>query len=208
MTSGGLRGGVRLLIVGAPGSGKGTQGGRLGESYSIPAIATGDIFRYNIRTGTDLGKQVKAIVDAGDYVPDQLTNELVKNRLLDADALDGFLLDGYPRTLDQVSYLDELLASRGQSLDAVVQLVVDTDEVVGRLRKRALAEGRLDDSEEAIRHRQDVFARETEPLVSVYRERGIVLSIDALGDIDDVTARIGEALAGHGVVAAEATPSS
>ena len=208
MTSGPPRGGARLLIVGAPGSGKGTQGGRLGDSHGIPAIATGDIFRHNIRTGTHLGKQVRAIVDAGDYVPDELTNELVRNRLLEADALDGFLLDGYPRTLDQVSFLDTLLASRGQSLDAVIQLVVDTDEVVGRLRKRALDEGRLDDSEEAIRHRQDVFARETEPLVAVYRERGIVLSVDALGDIDDVTARIGDALTGHGVVPAESTPTS
>ena len=197
MTSGVPRGGARLLIVGPPGSGKGTQGGRLGNTYGISAIATGDIFRHNIRTGTELGQQVKAIVDAGDYVPDELTNELVKNRLLEADALDGFLLDGYPRTLDQVSYLDELLASRGQSLDAVIQLVVDTDEVVGRLRRRALEQGRHDDSEEAIRHRQDVFARETEPLVAVYRERGIVVSVDALGVIDDVTTRISDALTGR-----------
>lgn len=203
MTAGAPHGGARLLIVGPPGSGKGTQGGRLGDTYGIPAIATGDIFRHNIRTGTELGQQVKAIVDAGDYVPDELTNELVKNRLLEADALDGFLLDGYPRTLDQVSYLDELLASRGQSLDAVIQLVVDTDEVVGRLRRRALKQGRHDDSEEAIRHRQDVFARETKPLVAVYRDRGIVVSVDALGDIDDVTTRISDALAGRVVDSAD-----
>ena len=213
MTLGAPQGGARLLIVGPPGSGKGTQGGRLGETYGIPAIATGDIFRHNIRTGTELGQQVRAIVDAGDYVPDSLTNELVKTRLLEADALDGFLLDGYPRTLDQVRYLDELLASRGQSLDAIIQLVVDTDEVVGRLRRRAIEHGRVDDSEEAIRHRQDVFARETEPLVAVYRDRGIVLSVDAFGDIDEVTARISDALAHRGVISAEtasveATPSN
>ena len=213
MTLGATQGGARLLIVGPPGSGKGTQGGRLGETYGIPAIATGDIFRHNIRTGTELGQQVRAIVDAGDYVPDSLTNELVKTRLLEADALDGFLLDGYPRTLDQVRYLDELLASRGQSLDAIIQLVVDTDEVVGRLRRRAIEHGRVDDSEQAIRHRQDVFARETEPLVAVYRDRGIVLSVDAFGDIDEVTARISDALAHRGVMSAEtasaeATPSN
>lgn len=213
MTLGATQGGARLLIVGPPGSGKGTQGGRLGETYGIPAIATGDIFRHNIRTGTELGQQVRAIVDAGDYVPDSLTNELVKTRLLEADALDGFLLDGYPRTLDQVRYLDELLASRGQSLDAIIQLVVDTDEVVGRLRRRAIEHGRVDDSEQAIRHRQDVFARETEPLVAVYRDRGIVLSVDAFGDIDEVTARISDALAHRGVISpetasAEATPSN
>lgn len=208
MTLGGPRGGARLLIVGPPGSGKGTQGDRLGETYGIPAIATGDIFRHNIRTGTELGQQVKAIVDAGNYVPDSLTNELVEHRLLEPDARDGFLLDGYPRTLAQVGFLDRLLASRGQSLDAVIQLVVDTDEVVGRLSRRAVEQGRVDDSEEAIRHRQDVFARETEPLVSVYRERGIVLSIDAFGDIDAVTARISAALKDVGVVRSESAPSN
>ena len=186
---------TRLLIVGPPGSGKGTQAVRLSEAYRIPAIATGDIFRHNIKTQTPLGVQVKAIIDAGDYVTDDLTNELVLSRLSEQDALDGFLLDGYPRTLAQVTYLDELLASRGQSLDAVIQLVADKEEVVTRLRKRALEQGRTDDSEEAIRHRQDVYARETMPLIAVYRDRGLLIEVDALGPIDEVSTRISESLA-------------
>ena len=185
---------TRLLIVGPPGSGKGTQAVRLSEAYGIPAIATGDIFRHNIKTQTPLGLQVKAIIDAGDYVTDDLTNELVVSRLAEEDALDGFLLDGYPRTLAQVTFLDELLASRGQSLDAVIQLAADKEEVVTRLRKRALEQGRTDDSEEAIRHRQDVYARETMPLIEVYRDRGLLIEVDALGPIDEVSVRISEAL--------------
>jgi len=185
---------TRLLIVGPPGSGKGTQAVRLTETYGIPAIATGDIFRHNIKNQTPLGVQVKAIIDAGDYVTDDLTNELVQNRLSEADALDGFLLDGYPRTLAQVKYLDELLAERGQGLDAVIQLVADKEEVVTRLRKRALEQGRTDDTEEAIRHRQDVYARETMPLIAVYRDRGLLIEIDALGEVDAVSARIAESL--------------
>ena len=186
---------TRLLIVGPPGSGKGTQAARLTETYGIPAIATGDIFRHNIKTQTPLGIQVKAIIDAGDYVTDELTNELVLSRLSEEDALDGFLLDGYPRTLAQVTYLDELLAGRGQGLDAVIQLVADKEEVVTRLRKRALEQGRTDDTEEAIRHRQDVYARETMPLIAVYRDRGLLIEIDALGEVDAVSARIAESLA-------------
>ena len=185
---------TRLLIVGPPGSGKGTQAVRLTETYGIPAIATGDIFRHNIKNQTPLGVQVKAIIDAGDYVTDDLTNELVQSRLSEADALDGFLLDGYPRTLAQVKYLDELLAERGQGLDAVIQLVADKEEVVTRLRKRALEQGRTDDTEEAIRHRQDVYARETMPLIAVYRDRGLLIEIDALGEVDAVSARIAESL--------------
>lgn len=139
--------------------------------------------------------QVKAIVDAGDYVPDSLTNELVTSRLLEPDARDGFLLDGYPRTLEQIAYLDSLLASKGQSLDAVILLNADKEEVVARLRKRAIEQGRADDTEEAIRHRQDVFARETTPLIPVYREKGLLIEVDGLGEIDDVSARIADALA-------------
>lgn len=188
-------GGVRLLIIGPPGAGKGTQAARLSAGYRIPAIATGDIFRYNIANETPLGVEVKAIVDAGDYVPDSLTNALVASRVEEDDARDGFLLDGYPRTLDQVEYLDKLLAGKGQRLNAVIQLVADTDAVVARLRKRAIEQGRVDDSEQAIRHRQDVYARETKPLIEVYRERGLLIEVDGLGDIDDVSARIADALA-------------
>lgn len=192
---------IRLLIVGPPGSGKGTQAATLSMQYGVPAIATGDIFRYNIRTETELGVEVKAIVDAGDYVPDSLTNELVSTRLMEPDAMDGFLLDGYPRTPDQVSYLDKLLATRDQELDAVILLVADTDEVVGRLRRRAIEQGRVDDSEEAIRHRQDVFARETAPIVAVYRDRGLVIEIDGLGEVVAVAERITDGLAARGISA-------
>jgi adenylate kinase len=191
--------GPRLLIVGPPGSGKGTQGARIKERYGIPEISTGDIFRANIRNKTPLGVQVKKIVDSGDYVPDSLTNELVKNRLLEDDASRGFLLDGYPRTLEQVNYLDALLASKGQSLDAVVQLVADQDEIVSRLTKRSGEQGRADDSVEAMRHRQEVYARDTAPLIDVYRDRGLLVQVDGLGDVDVVAARIAEALAERGI---------
>lgn len=190
---------TRLLIVGPPGAGKGTQSALLTERFSIPDISTGNIFRANIRNGTPLGQQVKAIVDAGDYVPDSLTNALVTHRLEEPDALDGFLLDGYPRTLDQIAFLDELLAKRGQELDAVIQLVADKEEVVRRLRRRAVDEGRTDDTEDAIRHRQDVYARETAPLIPVFRDRGILIEVDGLGDVADVSARITEALAKRGI---------
>jgi len=190
---------TRLLIVGPPGAGKGTQAARLTQRFGIPAIATGDIFRANIKNQTPLGVEVKAIVDAGDYVPDTLTNALVTHRLEEADALDGFLLDGYPRTTDQIAFLDALLAKRGQSLDAVIQLVADQDEVVTRLRKRAIEQGRTDDTEEAIRHRQEVYARETAPLIPVFRERGILIEVDGLGDIDEISSRIADALEARGI---------
>jgi adenylate kinase len=194
---------TRLLIVGPPGAGKGTQAARLAETYGIPAIATGDIFRANIKNQTPLGVQVKAIIDAGDYVSDELTNALVKSRLEEEDALDGFLLDGYPRTLEQVAYLDELLASKGQALDAVIQLVADQDEVVTRLRKRALEQGRTDDTEDAIRHRQQVYARETTPLIAVYGSRDLLVEVDGLGEIDDVAGRISASLAARGIAGSE-----
>jgi len=193
---------TRLLILGPPGAGKGTQSARLLETYSIPAIATGDIFRQNIKDETPLGVEVKAIVDAGDYVPDSLTNALVKSRLEEQDAVDGFLLDGYPRTLEQVSYLDGLLEAKSRSLDAVIQLVADQEEVVARLRKRAFAHGRTDDTQEAIRHRQQVYSRETTPLIAVYRDRDLLIEVDGLGEIDDVSSRISEALSSRGIVPA------
>lgn len=190
---------ARLLIVGPPGAGKGTQAARITTAYGIPDVSTGDIFRANIKNETPLGVQVKAIIDSGDYVSDELTNALVTSRLEEDDARDGFLLDGYPRTLEQVEYLDELLAGKGQALDAVIQLVADQDEVVARLRKRALEQGRTDDTEDAIRHRQEVYARETSPLIAVYRDRGLLIEVDGLGEIDDVAARITEALAARGI---------
>lgn len=193
---------TRLLIVGPPGAGKGTQAARIAERFGIPTISTGDIFRQNIAEQTELGVQVKAIVDIGDYVPDSLTNALVTDRLQQADAHGGFLLDGYPRTTDQVAYLTELLASHGHSLDAVIRLVADQDEVVRRLRQRAVEQGRADDTEEAIRHRQDVYQRETAPLLDLFGAQGLLVEVDGLGPIDEVTARIFEALAARGVRAA------
>jgi len=190
---------VRLLIVGPPGAGKGTQAARIAERFGIPTISTGDIFRANIKNETELGKRVKAIVDAGDYVPDELTNELVSDRLSEADATTGFLLDGYPRTPDQVRFLDELLASHGHKLDAVLRLKADQDEIVRRLTKRAVEQGRADDSEEAIRHRQEVYRRETAPMLEMFRDKGLLIEVDGLGTVDEVTDRIWTAFADAGV---------
>jgi adenylate kinase len=190
---------TRLLIVGPPGAGKGTQSSRLTTRLGIPQIATGDIFRANIKNSTPLGVQVKAIIDAGDFVPDELTNDLVASRLKEEDAANGFLLDGYPRTVDQLEFLDGVLAEDGAALDAVIQLVVDTDELISRLLKRAHEEGRSDDNEQTIRHRQALYARETAPLIAIYRERGLVIEIDALGEVDEVSLRIAGALIGRGI---------
>lgn len=191
--------GPRLLIVGPPGAGKGTQAARLSERFGIPTISTGDIFRFNIKNETELGVQVKAIVDSGDYVPDELTNALVADRLTEDDALVGFLLDGYPRTPDQVDFLDAFLAEREQKLDAVIRLVADTDEIVERLRRRAVEQGRTDDTEDAIRHRQEVYRRETEPIIAAFGDRGILIEVDGLGAVDEITGRIVTALEGAGV---------
>jgi adenylate kinase len=195
---------TRLLIVGPPGAGKGTQAARISEGFDIPTISTGDIFRKNIADQTELGRQVKAIVDAGDYVPDTLTNALVTDRLNEADATGGFLLDGYPRTTDQVHYLDALLGSHGHALDAVIRLVADQEEIIRRLRQRAVDQGRVDDSEESIRHRQEVYIRETAPLIEMFRDRGLLVEVDGLGEIDVVTQRIFEALEERGLVSAAA----
>jgi adenylate kinase len=190
--------GARLLIVGPPGSGKGTQATFVADAYGIPAISTGDIFRHHITHQTELGVKVKAIVDAGDYVPDDLTNQLIAARLSEPDAANGFLLDGYPRTLDQVDFLDELLASDGK-LEAVIRLTADKDELVKRLTHRAHEQGRADDTEEAIRHRQDVYNAQTAPIIEVYRERGLLAEVDGIGSVDEVAARIREALAARGI---------
>lgn len=185
---------ARLLIIGPPGAGKGTQAGRIAERYQIPAISTGDIFRANIKGETELGERIKAVIEAGELVPDALTNEIVADRLAQSDAADGFLLDGYPRTVDQVQALDAVLAAQGTSLDAVVLLEADTDAVVARLLNRAIVEGRADDTEDVIRHRQEVYAEQTAPLIALFSDRGILVSVDGLGAIDDVAARISDAL--------------
>jgi adenylate kinase len=185
---------MRLVILGPPGAGKGTQAKRIAAKFDIPAISTGDIFRQNIADKTELGVLVDGIVKAGKYVPDEVTNDLVRNRLLEADCDGGFLLDGYPRTSAQVDELDAMLAGHGHSLDVVLELTVDVDEVVSRLTKRAHTEGRPDDTEDVIRHRQDVYNEQTAPLVHVYSDRGLLLKVDGMGDVEDVTERLLAAL--------------
>jgi adenylate kinase len=186
-------------LIGPPGAGKGTQAALLAEAYGIPAISTGDIFRDNVKNKTELGLQVKSIMDRGEYVPDSLTNELIRNRLSHADAEPGFLLDGYPRTNNQVNELDDILSSQHRILDAVVLLVADPDELVRRLLKRAEEQGRTDDTEEIIRHRQDVYRAETQPLIEIYSARGLVVEIDGLGGIKEITQRILDGLSARGL---------
>jgi adenylate kinase len=189
----------RFLLIGPPGAGKGTQAALLAKAYKIPAISTGDIFRKNVEEKTELGLQVKSIMDRGEYVPDSLTNELIRDRLSKADAEAGFLLDGYPRTNNQVNELDDILSSQHRILDAVVLLVADTDELVRRLLKRAEEQGRTDDTEEIIRHRQDVYRAETQPLIEIYSARDLVVEIDGLGEIEEVTQRILDGLSARGL---------
>lgn len=191
--------GTRLLLIGPPGAGKGTQAAILATTYNIPAISTGDIFRANVKNETPLGLEVKAIMARGEYVPDTLTNAIVADRLREADATGGFLLDGYPRTIDQVNELDRILSDDDTALDAVVLITADTDEVVARLLKRAEIEGRADDTEEVIRHRMSVYQEQTAPLIETYAARDLVVEVDGLGAVEDVTARIVSALADKGV---------
>ena len=187
---------MRLIIVGPPGAGKGTQASRIAASFGIPAISTGDIFRANIKNETDLGKQVKDILSSGGYVTDQVTNAIVRDRLHEDDAAQGFLLDGYPRTLPQVDALDAMLAEDGHALDAVLELTVDEEAVVQRLIKRAEIEGRSDDTEQVIRERQALYRKETAPLAELYGQRGLLVQVDGMGEVDEVTTRIEEALRG------------
>ena len=165
---------MRLIIMGPPGAGKGTQAKFIAEHFKIPAISTGDIFRANVSEGTELGLEAKRYMDAGEYVPDEVTNLMVRNRIDEPDAVSGFLLDGYPRTLAQVEELDGMIRFTGHALDAVVCLTVDQDEIVARLLQRAQVEGRADDTEDVIRRRQEVYLEQTDPLIEVYRSRGIV----------------------------------
>lgn len=190
---------ARLLIVGPQGSGKGTQGVRIAESYGIPVVSTGDIFRANIKEGTPLGQQVTAILDRGDLVPDELTSEIVRDRLTQDDAANGFLLDGYPRNTAQVAHLEEFLAGRGESLDAVILLDVPREESIERLKLRAAEQGRSDDTDEGIAHRLDIYEKETAPILEVYGARGIVDRIDGVGSLDEITERVFAALTARGL---------
>lgn len=185
---------MHLLIMGPPGAGKGTQAGRIGDHYQIPAISTGDMFRAMRGQDTPLAKQVQQIMASGAYVPDDVTNRVVADRLQADDCAKGFLLDGYPRTLPQVDYLDGVLDEGGRAIDAVISLAVDTDELVSRLLRRGATAGRADDTPDAIRTRQQVYADETAPLLDVYRQRGVLIEVDGLGEVDDVTQRLFAAL--------------
>nr|WP_165137832.1 adenylate kinase [Microbacterium amylolyticum] len=187
-----------MLIVGPQGSGKGTQGVRIAEAYGIPTVSTGDIFRANIKNETELGKKVKAITDAGDLVPDEVTSEIVRDRLDEPDATEGFLLDGYPRNAVQVGHLDEFLAGREEALEAVILLDVPREESIARITQRAAEQGRSDDTEEAIAKRLEIYERETAPIVDTYAERGIVDRINGVGTLDEITARIFAALDARG----------
>jgi adenylate kinase len=185
---------MRLLIMGPPGAGKGTQAKAIAEHFDIPAISTGDILRANVAEGTPLGLEAQRIMAEGGYVGDDIMNGIVADRLAEDDCAKGFLLDGYPRTLPQVEAVDEILERAGVELDAVLSLRVDVEELVSRLRKRAESEGRDDDSEQAIRVRQQKYLDETSPLLDVYRDRGLLVEVDGVGEVGDVTKRIFDAL--------------
>lgn len=208
---------MRLILMGPPGSGKGTQGVRLSAELGIPAISTGDIFRANVAAGTALGLEARRYMDAGEYVPDEVTNSMVRDRLAQPDCEAGFLLDGYPRTINQISVLDAIFDDAGWSLDGVIRLAVDRDVLVSRLLARAQHEGRADDTEDVIRRRQDVYVEQTAPLTGEYRYRGLLLKVDGDGSVDAVARRIRDVLvsAGRwntqkdaGVIAPTITPAS
>ncbi|WP_241655521.1 adenylate kinase [Actinomyces oricola] len=186
---------TRMVLLGPPGAGKGTQAARISERLSIPAISTGDIFRSNVAGGTPLGAQAKAYMDKGEYVPDSITNAMVAGRLAQEDCATGFLLDGYPRTEAQVGELDTMLAQSGKALDVVVEITADVDAVVARLLKRADEQGRTDDTEPVIRRRLEVYTEQTEPLAAIYEARGLLVRVDGVGGVEEVTERIMTALA-------------
>jgi adenylate kinase len=185
---------TRMLIIGPPGSGKGTQAARISERLGVVAISTGDIFRANVKALTPLGIEAKKYIDAGDFVPDSVTNNMVRDRLKEADAAEGFLLDGYPRTTAQVDELDSILSENEQQLDVVLQLTADDEELVRRLLARAELDGRTDDNETVIRHRLDLYHEQTETVVARYAERGILTKVDGIGAIDEVTDRVMDAI--------------
>lgn len=180
---------MRLILLGPPGAGKGTQAEVLAEHYGVPHIATGDIFRENVKGGTALGEEARAYMDRGDLVPDDVVNRMVADRLDREDAAGGFLLDGYPRTVAQAEELDRMLAARGVALDAVLRFVIDEEELIRRVAGRAAEEGRSDDSEEVHRRRLEVYREQTAPLEEYYRAKGLLRDLDAVGAVEEVAAR-------------------
>nr|WP_050758388.1 adenylate kinase [Xylanimonas cellulosilytica] len=176
--------------MGPQGSGKGTQAARLAEVFEIPAISTGDIFRANIKGNTELGRLAQEYTNKGELVPDEVTDSMVRDRLGQEDAREGFILDGYPRNAHQVEALDAVLTDLGWSLDGVIELTADRDELLSRIAKRAELEGRADDTEEAIARRLDIYAEQTAPLTAAYGERGLLVQVDGIGEVAEVTDRI------------------
>lgn len=176
--------------MGPPGAGKGTHADLLAEQLGIPVISTGDIFRSQVAAATELGRTAQQYLNAGEYVPDEVTNAMVRERLAEEDCQPGFLLDGYPRTLDQAAVLDDILVSQGRSLVAVVVLRVESEQLVGRLLRRAEIEHRSDDTEEVIRRRLQIYADQTVPLISLYGGRDLLHEVDGNGQVHEVREQV------------------
>ena len=211
---------MRVVLLGPPGAGKGTQAHAIADRYGIPHISTGDIFRANLRDETPIGLEARKYMDAGELVPDNVVIAMVADRLAAADAADGFLFDGFPRTIEQAQALESVLGEAATPLDAVVSFAIETDELVERLTgRRSCPDGhvyhvtnnpprepgvcdvdgkelyqREDDTEDVVRNRLAVYREQTEPLIAYYDERGLVVTIDATGDVDEITERIAAAL--------------
>jgi adenylate kinase len=185
--------GRRLLLLGAPGAGKGTQAAMVCRALGIPHVSTGEMLRRHVADGTELGRRAQAIMEAGELVPDEVMIAMVEERLSGEDAACGFLLDGFPRTVPQAEALDRVLADR--PLEVVINLAVGEEEVVQRILERGCREGRADDTEETVRNRLRVYREATEPLIAFYEEKGIVRSVDGVGAIEDIFARVTRTLA-------------
>ncbi|MBS6102410.1 MAG: adenylate kinase [Actinomyces sp.] len=200
ITPDGANVGPAILILGAPGAGKGTQAKRIAKALQIPAISTGAIFRQNMKDRTELGQKAQSYMDAGEFVPDSVTNPMVEARLSAPDVAGGYLLDGYPRTIEQAFYLRDALAATGRDLDLVLEIAVELDEVVERLLKRAEIEGRADDTEPVIRRRLEVYKDQTEPMVTYYADQDKLVQVDGVGTVDEVWERIRKVLIEHGLL--------